>query len=156
MRSGCASFRRAGTRPKKELAQAREDRDSLQNVLNGYGLRLESRRKKAKEAEERHVKLQMEENALHSRIHMLSEMEKLYEGYSKAVKLVMGEAGGASSRGSTARWPGCSTCPTTAPWPLRPPWAAPCSTLWWSGRRTARPPSSTSSAGTAAGAPSCP
>ena len=26
----------------KELAQAREDRDSLQNVLNGYGLRLES------------------------------------------------------------------------------------------------------------------
>ena len=27
-----------------------------------------------------------------SRIHMLSEMEKLYEGYSKAVKLVMGEA----------------------------------------------------------------
>ena len=28
----------------KELAQAREDRDSLQNVLNGYGLRLESRR----------------------------------------------------------------------------------------------------------------
>ena len=76
----------------KELAQAREDRDSLQNVLNGYGLRLESRRKKAKEAEERHVKLQMEENALQSRIHMLSEMEKLYEGYSKAVKLVMGEA----------------------------------------------------------------
>ena len=59
----------------KELAQAREDRDSLQNVLNGYGLRLESRRKKAKEAEERHVKLQMEENALQSRIHMLSEME---------------------------------------------------------------------------------
>ena len=76
----------------KELAQAREDRDSLQNVLNGYGLRLESRRKKAKEAEEHHVKLQMEENALQSRIHMLSEMEKLYEGYSKAVKLVMGEA----------------------------------------------------------------
>ena len=30
----------------KELAQAREDRDSLQNVLNGYGLRLESRRKR--------------------------------------------------------------------------------------------------------------
>ena len=83
----------------KELAQAREDRDSLQNVLNGYGLRLESRRKKAKEAEERHVKLQMEENALQSRIHMLSEMEKLYEGYSKAVKLVMGEAERGQLRG---------------------------------------------------------
>lgn len=75
-----------------ELDQAREDRDSLKNIINGYTLRLESRRRKAKEAEEKHVKLQMEENALNSRIHMLSEMEKLYEGYSKAVKLVMGEA----------------------------------------------------------------
>ena len=35
----------------------------------------------------------MEENALSSRIHMLSEMEKLYEGYSKAVKSVMQAAG---------------------------------------------------------------
>jgi len=77
---------------KAELDQAREDRDSLQNIISGYTLRLESRKKKAKEAEERHVKLQMEENALKSRIHMLSEMEKLYEGYSKSVKLVMGEA----------------------------------------------------------------
>src|SRR5699024_4188773 len=72
---------------RKALDQAREDRDSLQNVINGYRLRLDGRQKKAREAEERHVKLQMEENALQSRIHMLSEMEKLYEGYSKAVKL---------------------------------------------------------------------
>ena len=54
-------------------------------MINGYRLRLDGRQKKAKEAEERHVKLQMEENALQSRIHMLSEMEKMYEGYSKAV-----------------------------------------------------------------------
>ena len=76
-----------------ELEQAREDRDALKNVISGYALRLDSRQKKAKQAEERHVQLQMEENALKSRIHMLSEMEKLYEGYSKAVKTVMGEAG---------------------------------------------------------------
>ncbi len=81
------------------LDQAKEDRDSLQNVINGYSLRLESRRRKAKEAEEAHVKLQMEENAIRSRIHMLSEMEKLYEGYSKAVKLVMGEAKKGQLRG---------------------------------------------------------
>ncbi|WP_130868771.1 chromosome segregation protein SMC [Intestinimonas massiliensis (ex Afouda et al. 2020)] len=74
------------------LDKAQEDRDSLQNIINGYTMRVESRRKKAKEAEERHVRLQMEENAIRSRIHMLSEMEKMYEGYSKAVKLVMGEA----------------------------------------------------------------
>ena len=79
-----------------ELKQAREEQQSLANVLSGYAMRLQSRQKKEKEAEERQVKLQMEENALQSRIHMLVEMEKLYEGYSKAVKLVMGE----SSRGS--------------------------------------------------------
>ncbi len=76
----------------KELSQAKEDLESLKNIIGGYTLRLESRRKKAREAEEKHVQLQMEENSLKSRIHMLTEMEKLYEGYSKAVKLVMGDA----------------------------------------------------------------
>ena len=83
----------------QELDQAREDRDSLQNIISGYALRLETRQRKAREAEERHVKLQMEDNALNSRIHMLSEMEKMYEGYSKAVKLVMGEAKKGQLRG---------------------------------------------------------
>ena len=83
----------------QELDQAREDRDSLQNIISGYALRVEARQRKAKEAEERHVKLQMEDNALNSRIHMLSEMEKMYEGYSKAVKLVMGEAKKGQLRG---------------------------------------------------------
>lgn len=83
----------------EELRRAREDRDSLQNIISGYTLRLESRRKKAKEAQERNVALQMEENALKSRIHMLTEMEKLYEGYSKSVKLVMTEADRGALRG---------------------------------------------------------
>ncbi len=74
------------------LEQAREEKAGLQNMLQGYTMRLESRRRKAKEAEEGHVKLKMEENSIQSRIHMLAEMEKMYEGYSKAVKLVMGEA----------------------------------------------------------------
>ncbi len=75
-----------------ERDEAREQRESLQNIINGYALRLESRKKKAQEAEDRRVKLQMEENALASRIRMLEEMEKLHEGFSKAVKLVAGEA----------------------------------------------------------------
>ena len=87
-----ADTRAEGGGVKRELDQAKEDRDSLMNIINGYALRVESRQKKAKAAEEKHVKLQMEENALTARIHMLTEMEKLYEGYSKAVKLVMGEA----------------------------------------------------------------
>lgn len=64
----------------------------MKNVISGYALRLDSRRKKAERAKDRHVKLQMEENALASRIKMLSEMEKMHEGYSKAIKLVLGEA----------------------------------------------------------------
>ncbi|OUO42774.1 chromosome segregation protein SMC [Flavonifractor sp. An306] len=86
------SVRAARQEAAAALDKAQEDRDALQNMLNGYTLRVESRQRKAKEAEERHVKLQMEENAIRSRVHMLSEMEKMYEGYSKAVKLVMGEA----------------------------------------------------------------
>ena len=84
--------REEAARAGQELAKAREDRDSLLNIISGYTMRLDSREKKARAAEEAHVKLQMEENAVASRIHMLAEMEKLYEGYSKAVKLVMGEA----------------------------------------------------------------
>jgi len=75
----------------KELDQAREDRDSIKNIISGYALRLSGRNRKLQEADEKHVKLQMEVNALQQRIHMLSEMEKLYEGYSKAVKMVMSE-----------------------------------------------------------------
>ncbi len=77
---------------RKDLEQAREDRDSIKNIISGYALRLDSRFRKQKEAEEKHVKLQMEVNALQQRIHMLAEMEKHNEGYSKAVTQVMGEA----------------------------------------------------------------
>ena len=77
---------------RKKLAEAREERDAVNNVISGYQLRLNTRRKKAEEAGDRHVKLKMDENALSSRIRMLAEMEKMHEGYSKAVKMVMGEA----------------------------------------------------------------
>ena len=84
--------RAAQRQARKALAKAVEERDAVQNVISGYALRLESRRKKAEQARERHMKLQMDENALSSRLKMLTQMEKLHEGYSKAVKLVMGEA----------------------------------------------------------------
>ncbi len=75
----------------KKLREAQEERDAVKNVISGYTLRLDGRKKKAEQARERHVRLKMDENALASRIRMLTEMEKLHEGYSKAVKLVMGE-----------------------------------------------------------------
>ena len=75
----------------KKLREAQEEQDAVKNVISGYTLRLDGRKKKAEQARERHVRLKMDENALASRIRMLTEMEKLHEGYSKAVKLVMGE-----------------------------------------------------------------
>ena len=77
----------------QELSRAREERDGAANVISGFELRRQQRQKRLSAANDRVVKLTMEENALSSRIHMLSEMEKLYEGYSKAVKSVMQAAG---------------------------------------------------------------
>ncbi len=77
---------------KKELERVTEDRDAARNVITGYQMRCQSRQRKVDEAGEKHRRLQMDENNLNSRIRMLTEMEKLYEGYSKAVKLVMNEA----------------------------------------------------------------
>ena len=77
---------------KKELDRVTEDRDAARNVISGYQMRCQSRQRKVDEAGEKHRRLQMDDNNLNSRIRMLSEMEKLYEGYSKAVKLVMTEA----------------------------------------------------------------
>ena len=71
---------------------ALEERDAVKNVIGGYELRMDARQKKAAEAKDKHMKLQMEENALTSRIKLLTEMEQMHEGYSKAVKLVMGES----------------------------------------------------------------
>ena len=77
---------------KKELERVTEDRDAARNVITGYQMRCQSRQRKVDEVQEKHRHLQMEENNLNSRIRMLTEMEKMYEGYSKAVKLVMNEA----------------------------------------------------------------
>ncbi|MCI8698149.1 MAG: chromosome segregation protein SMC [Oscillospiraceae bacterium] len=94
-----AQARQALEDAQKELDRVTEDRDAAKNVIGGYQMRLQSRRRKLDQAQERHRRLQMDENNLNARIKMLSEMEKLYEGYSKAVKLVMGEAERGGLRG---------------------------------------------------------
>lgn len=94
-----AQAREALDATQKELDKVTEDRDGAKNVISGYQMRLQSRQRKLDQAQERHRRLQMDENNLNARIKMLAEMEKLYEGYSKAVKLVMGEAERGSLRG---------------------------------------------------------
>ena len=80
----------AGSKANKELLdKAREDEQSAANIIQGYSLKMDGRRRRAEEAAQRKMNFTMEDNNLRSRIHLLSEMEKEYEGFSKAVKVVM-------------------------------------------------------------------
>ncbi len=94
-----AQAREALDATRKELDKVTEDRDGAKNVISGYQMRLQSRQRKLDAAQEAHRRLQMDENNLNARIKMLAEMEKMYEGYSKAVKLVMGEGALGGLRG---------------------------------------------------------
>ena len=94
-----AEAKSAADEVRRELDRVTEDRDAAKNVISGYQMRCQSRQRKADEAGERHRRLQMDENNLNSRIKLLAEMEKVYEGYSKAVKLVMTEAERGGLRG---------------------------------------------------------
>ena len=82
-----------------ELDRVKEDRDAAKNVISGYEMRCQTRQHKLDQAQERFHRLKMDENNLNSRIKLLSEMEQMYEGYSKAVKLLMGEVQRGSLRG---------------------------------------------------------
>lgn len=79
-----------------ELKQAEDDKASASNRARGYELRLEGRKRKSDELSRRTSELKLEVGNINSRINMLRELERDYEGYSKAVKTVMRE----SQRGS--------------------------------------------------------
>ncbi|MEG2000700.1 MAG: chromosome segregation protein SMC, partial [Evtepia sp.] len=66
-------------------------KDELEARLRQVRRELELYRRDEKEQESQSVKRRMEEHADTARIQMLSEMEKFYDGYSKAVKTVMQE-----------------------------------------------------------------
>lgn len=72
-----------------ELDKAREEKEQARLALK---MRMETLAGEEQAADQALVALRMEENAQASRIRMLAEMEKLYEGYSKSVKTVMNEA----------------------------------------------------------------
>ena len=74
---------------RRALEDARDEAIAVGNIIAGHSLRMGEREKKAAAAAENRVKLTMDVGALDSRIRMLTEMEKDYEGFSKAVKVVM-------------------------------------------------------------------
>ena len=83
----------AGEKEAKEnrraLREAQEEAQAVQNMIQGHTLKMDSRRKKAEDAAAAKLKLTMDAGALDDRIRLLTEMEKEYEGFSKAVKTVM-------------------------------------------------------------------
>ena len=74
---------------RRALEDARDEAEAVGNIIAGHSLRMEERQKKAAAAGEKCLQLTMDTGALDNRVRMLTEMEKDYEGFSKAVKVVM-------------------------------------------------------------------
>ena len=87
------------SRIREELKALEEQIRQNNNVLDGCRMKLKSREDIVNQLSEKATKLAVDGRSMDSRIHMLSEMEKDYEGYSKAVKTVMREAGRGNLKG---------------------------------------------------------
>lgn len=83
----------------KVISALSEKEKAGSNVIEGCRMKLASREKAAVELREKVNRLSVDCRSMDARIHMLSEMEKEYEGFSKAVKTVMREAGRGNLRG---------------------------------------------------------
>ena len=74
---------------RRALNDAKEEAQAVQNIIQGHSLRMDSRRQKAEAAQAAKLELTMKVGAQDDRIRLLTEMEKEYEGFNKAVKTVM-------------------------------------------------------------------
>ncbi len=92
-------IKKAATENRRALEDAQEDADAIENIIKGHTMKMEGRVKREKEAEDRRLQLTMELNNLDTRIKMLSDMEKEYEGFSKSVRVVMQAAESKALRG---------------------------------------------------------
>ena len=71
------------------LNKAKEDAATEENTIRGYALRENARKEKRERLQTQTDELEIEEKTVRSRITMLQEMRRDYEGFSKAVKIVM-------------------------------------------------------------------
>ena len=74
---------------RKALNNAKEEAEAVGNIIQGHSLKMDGRRKRADDAAAEKMQLTMDVGAMENRIKLLTEMEKEYEGFSKAVKFVM-------------------------------------------------------------------
>ena len=73
----------------KRVKEQGEAVSSLQNTINGYRMILSKREDAAKSAGDEKLRLTMDASNLTSRMRMLNDLQRDYEGYSKAVKVLM-------------------------------------------------------------------
>ncbi|WP_295692780.1 chromosome segregation protein SMC [uncultured Oscillibacter sp.] len=83
------SARQEAKENRRALEDARDEAEAAANIIAGHSLRMEERKKKAAAAADRRVQLTVDVQTLENRRRLLAEMEKEYEGFSKAVKTVM-------------------------------------------------------------------
>ena len=81
------------------VAENSEKLSANENVLAGCRMKIRSREAALQDASEKANRMEVDGRSLDSRITMLSEMERDFEGYSRAVKTVMKEASRGNVRG---------------------------------------------------------
>ncbi len=82
-----------------QLKEIAEKESENANVLTGCRMKLQSRENALNEINEKLTKLQVDGRSMDGRINMLTEMEKDFDGFSKAVKTVMREKTRGNLRG---------------------------------------------------------
>ena len=83
----------------KELAALEDETKQNNNVLDGCRMKLQNRESMVAQLSEKATSLAVELRSMDGRIRMLADMEKDYEGYSRAVKTVMRESERGNLRG---------------------------------------------------------
>ncbi|MBR4308726.1 MAG: chromosome segregation protein SMC [Oscillospiraceae bacterium] len=78
---------------RKQLSEARDNITACENTIAGYRLRAQTREKRRDELKQELDKTSVALDTLSSRLRMFEEMEKEFEGFSKAVRVVMQESG---------------------------------------------------------------
>ncbi len=99
IRSGIAAAGQRLTEIAGEQKALSEETARNNNVLEGCRMKLKSREEIVSSLQERLNALEVDGRSMDGRIRMLSEMEKEFEGYSRAVKTVMRESERGTVRG---------------------------------------------------------
>ena len=74
-----------------KLEEKEAGAEEARNAVRGHELRLAAKRRKAEDLGEELRSARLEESSIRSRMSLLSDMEKEYEGFSRAVRTVMRE-----------------------------------------------------------------